>query len=171
MKKSLLVVLLLSVAINGGVAATVGWQLWAQRSPAMPVTETSETKVQPLNEADFKTIRAMWSQESRQHMFALLSEIEKKNGEVIDLITKHPGNVKEVEQSVEELLALKNRMDREAFNRIDNVMANLPEEKRTAFAFFVKNRSCVAPGAMGRGRGRGKGSADCWCKPRPAQSQ
>lgn len=172
MKRNLLSALLvLSLAMNIGVAATVGWQLWAQSSQVTPDIGADQMPASPLQENDFKTIRGMWSQQARESMFALRGEIEKKNLELIDFITKHPGTSEEVRRSVDELLALRYRMEQEAFNRITTVMATLPEEKRAAFAFYVKNRSCVGPGSMGRSRGRGQGGAACWCGSHPVRSR
>jgi len=169
MKKAVFIGLFIfSVAVNLAVAATVGWHLWWQ-SRAFMSPGPAATGGPTLTREDFRTIRQMWPAEARNKLMETRSRIMEKNLEVLDIISKHPGDLAAADPKINELEALKGQMDREAYSRISKILAGLPEEKREAFAFFVKNRACMGPGmGMGRGRGPGFGPGGMCC---PVQSQ
>jgi hypothetical protein len=169
MKKAVFIGLFIfSVAINLAVAATVGWNLWwqsrASLDPGPAVTGASA-----LTREDLRTIRQMWPSQARAQMMETRNQIVEKNLEVLDAIAKHPGDLRPADQKFNELQVLKSRMDREAFSRISKILATLPDEKREAFAYFLKSRACMGAGmGMGRGRGPGFGPRGMRC---PVRSQ
>ncbi|MBI4965584.1 MAG: periplasmic heavy metal sensor [Desulfomonile tiedjei] len=167
MKKAVFIGLFIfSMAINLAVAATVGWHLWLQRGAGMGAGP-SAAGTATLTREDFRTIRQMWPREARAQMMEARSRIMEKNLEVLDEIAKHPGDIRAADPKINELHVLKGQIDREAFLRISQTLASLPDEKRQAFALFLKNRTCMGPGmGMGRGPGFGPGGMGC-----PVQSQ
>jgi len=169
MKKAVFIGLFIfSAAINLAVAATVGWHLWWQ-SRAFLDPGPAATGASALTREDFRSIRQMWPPEARTKMMEARNRIMEKNLEVLDIIAKHPGDLRPADRQINELQLLKGQMDREAFARISKILATLPEEKREAFALFVKTRACTGPGmGMGRGRGPGFGPRGMGC---PVQSQ
>ncbi|MGO9566927.1 MAG: hypothetical protein ACLP5H_05245, partial [Desulfomonilaceae bacterium] len=100
------------------------------------------------------------------------NKILEKNFQLLDLIAKDPVDTVAVEKSVNELIDLKRKTEKEAIARISNVMAALPPEKRQAFVVFLKNRSCMMPGMeFGRGGGPGWRGGMGPCPMRPPTGQ
>jgi uncharacterized membrane protein len=156
MKKAVFIGLFIfSIAVNLAVAATVGWHLWWQ-SRAVMESAVAHSGALALTREDFKVIRQMWPREARMKLMESRNRIMEKNLEVLEMISQHPGDVSAADQQINELQQLKGQMDREAFLRISTIFANLPEEKRRAFALFVRDRACMGPG-MGMRGGRGPG--------------
>ena len=156
MKKAVFIGLFIfSIAVNLAVAATVGWHLWWQ-SRAVMESAVAPSGAPALTREDFQVIRQMWPREARMKMMESRNRIMEKNLEVLEMISQHPGDVSAADQQINELQQLKGQMDREAFLRISTIFADLPEEKRRAFALFVRDRTCMGPG-MGMRGGRGPG--------------
>jgi hypothetical protein len=156
MKKAVFIGLFIfSIAVNLAVAATVGWHLWWQ-SRAVMESAVATSGAPTLTHEDFQVIRQMCPREARMKMMEVRNNIMAKNLEVLDIISKHPGDISPADQKINELQQLKGQMDREAFSRISKIFSGLPEEKRQSFALFVKNRTCMGPG-MGMRGGRGPG--------------
>ena len=98
-------------------------------------------------------MRNMMAGNDRSSLMQTRRRIQEKKLEVLDLIAKNPGDINAADQGINELIALKGQMERDALARIGKIMADLPEEKRQEFLSFLKNRTCRGPG-MGFGRGR-----------------
>jgi hypothetical protein len=145
-------ILIFSLALNVAVAVTVGWHLWQQRAVAAVPTATGPT----LTQQDVQQISEMMPQQRRQWMMQARQQVLDKKSQVLDQIARNPGDLKAVEPTIQELLELKNTMERQALVRISLIMGSLPEEKRAGFLEFLKTRACGG-GGMGWGRGRGRG--------------
>jgi uncharacterized membrane protein len=166
MKRTILIILLVvSLSMNVAVGGTVIWNLWRGPQTAVTPDTTEETS---LNKDDVRQITAAWPRDRRAEMMEIRQRIQDKKLEVLEVITKNPGNLKTAEEKIDELVQLKGQMEKKALTRISEIMATLPQEKRTAFFGFLRNRACMGPGmghgmmrpGMGRGmmrRGMGRG--------------
>jgi len=163
MKRTILLILLVvSLSMNVAVAATVIWHLWSGPQPSVNLVAKEET---PLNKDDVRQITAAMPRDGRAEMMELHGRIRDKKLEVLELITKNPGNLKAAEEKIDELAQLRGQMERKALTRISEIMGTLPQEKRTAFFGFLRSRACMGPGmgcgmmkrGMGPGMGRGRG--------------
>ncbi len=153
MKRTILVVLLVvSLSMNVAVGATVIWNLLRDRQPVPQPDAPVETS---LNKDDVQRISAAWPRDHRAEMMELRRQIRDKKLEILDLIAKNPGDLKAAEERIDQLIQLRGRMEKKALTRISEIMRSLPEEKRTAFFGFLRNRACMGPGMMGSGMGRG----------------
>lgn len=157
-----------SLALNLAVAATLSRHLWFQnRSSAAP-----ETGAPALTRDDVEQIRSLCLKHNGTAMMEARNKILEKNFQLLDLIAKDPVDTVAVEKSVNELIDLKRKTEKEAIARISNVMAALPPEKRQAFLVFLKNRSCMMPGMeFGRGGGPGSRGGMGPCPMRPPTGQ
>jgi hypothetical protein len=162
MKRALFIGLFVfSVAMNLAVAATVGRHFWQQRSFA-PVVSGTAGGGPALTEEDFRAIRAVAQKNGRRAMTETRNRMREKRAEVIEVLAKKPGDLAAAEPLIKELVQMREKMERDAIGRLASVMAALPEEKRQAFAVFMRNRACMGPGSgmmpgMGMRRGRGMG--------------
>ena len=100
-------------------------------------------------------------------MIEARKKILEKNFQLLDLMAQHPVDTAAVDKCFTELVELKRQTEKGAIDRISNVMATLPPERRQAFAVFLKNRSCMLPG-MGFSHGWRKSTVDC---PMPAMME
>ena len=150
MKNTLLKVLFIfSLVINAAVAFTMGWHLWVERRP-----HASDNSSGPVvGPEGFRQMRNMMAGNDRSSLMQTRRRIQEKKLEVLDLIAKNPGDINAADHGINELIALKGQMERDALARIGKIMTDLPEEKRLEFLNFLKNRTCRGPG-MGFGRGR-----------------
>ena len=155
MKKGLLAALLIiSLALNVAVAGTIGWYLW---SASTAVQQPEQVPGVTLSQDDERLIASLWPSKRRADMMQMRRELVKKKTEILEAIARNPGDVQAVEPQINELTALRGRMERQALARISTIMAGLPEEKRQTFLAFLKTRACMGPGMrrhMGRGMGR-----------------
>jgi len=166
-------IVIFSLALNAAVAATVGWYYWKYHSWEKEA-EQSFAATAALTGEDLQTIRQMWTPDARMKMMEMRKRILVKNSEVINAISRHPGNMAAADKEINELLALRGQMEREAYTRMSTILANLPADKREAFTGFVRNRCCVARGmsrGMGMGRGMGPGYGPRQMGPCPVQAQ
>lgn len=145
-------VLIFSLALNFAVAGTLVWKLWlADRfygTPAIPGT--------PLTRSDFRRIASTSGNGQWQSMRQYRQQILQKNAEILDIIAANSDDPEASAKAVDELVALKGSLERQSIERIRRIVASLPEEKKSAFIEFMKQRTCMGPG-MGWGRGRHRG--------------
>jgi len=162
MKRTVLtLVLIFSLALNVAVAATMAWHVWQERKAAPAQTAV----VSPLTSADMTRLKRIWRDEIRAQMAESRERIRIKKMEILDLIAKTPGDMRPAENSIQELAALRGKMERDALERISKIAAELPEGKREAFISYVKDRACMGPG-MGPGRWkRRRGAPEASCCP------
>jgi hypothetical protein len=162
MKKAILTgIFVFSLALNAAVAATVGWYYWKQ-SRWESEAGKAFAQATALTGEDLRAIRQMWPPEARMKMMETRKKILDKNVEVLDTISRHPGDMAAAEKNINELLALRANMEREALGRMSTILANLPVEKREAFAQFVRTRCCMGR-SMGMGRGMGMEMGPGFC--------
>ncbi len=167
MKRTIFIILLVvSLSMNVAVGGTVIWSIW--RGPQTAVTLDTAKEVS-LNKDDVQRISAAWPRDRITEMADTSQRIRDKKLEVLELIAKNPGNLKPAEEKIDELVQLKGQMEKKALARISEIMNTLPEERRTAFFGFLRDRACMGPGmghgmmgpgGMGRGmmrRGMGHG--------------
>lgn len=154
MKRALFIgILVFSLLLNLTVAVVIGWHVWIDRRNATPPV----AECPMLNESDFKQISQVWSKQARSGVHETRRLIRHKQSELIDQIAKTPGDLKPAENTIRELMTLREKMEREALGRLSNALVELPDEKRQALIVYVKNRSCMGPGMrfggrMGKGR-------------------
>lgn len=146
-------VFVFSLLLNLTVAVVIGWHYWVVRqNVAPPVAECPA-----LSESDFRNISQVWSKQARSNVQESRRIIRDKQSELIDQVARTPGDLTPAENTIKELMALREKMEREALGRLSNALVQLPEEKRAALVNYVKNRSCMGPGMrfgtrMGKGR-------------------
>jgi hypothetical protein len=155
MKRTALISLFVfSLALNLAVAATLGWHLWkenrSQFSPASPQQE--------LSNEDLLKLRKAWMSSRPTAMRETRRKIIEKQLELLDQVAKDPGHPEVATQQLNELIALKAEIEKQAVARISHVLAQLPQEERQAFLTFLKTRSCMGPEMGMRG---GKGMRRC----------
>ncbi|MFH1117659.1 MAG: periplasmic heavy metal sensor [Pseudomonadota bacterium] len=163
MKRTILLVLLAaSLSMNVAVGGTVLWNLLRGPQYAAKRDIPLETS---LDRDDLQRISAAWPRGRRAEMMEIRRKIGDKKLEVLELISKNPGDLKAADEKIDELIQLRGQMERKALTRISEIMGSLPEEKRTAFLGFLRNRACMGHGMMGRGmrhgimrHGMGRGS-------------
>ncbi len=129
-----------SLALNLAVAGTLGWHWWRARLLPRPDLPAQEM---PLTRQEWKQLRqARHGAEER----AAMAKILAKRAEVFDLLVANPGDSRAAEKSVNELIAMRSEMEKQAFADLTRILANLPEEKRAQFLAFLKSRACRGPG-------------------------
>lgn len=164
MKRTILLVLLAaSLSMNVAVGGTVLWNLLRDRQPSARPDIPVETS---LNRDDLQRISAAWPRGRRAEMMEIRRRIGDKKLEVLELISKNPGDLKTADEKIDELIQLRGQMERKALTRISEIMGSLPEEKRTAFLGFLRNRACMGPGMMGRGMRHGIMRSGIGCESR-----
>lgn len=142
-----------SLLLNLTVAGVLGWHyLVERRSPKFPVAECPM-----LTESDYRQISKVWSKQARSGVRETRQLINAKQSELIDQIANTPGDLVPAENTIKELMALREQMEREALGRLSNALVQLPDDKKSALISYVKNRSCMGPGMrfgsrMGKGR-------------------
>jgi hypothetical protein len=165
MKKAIWMgIFIFSLALNLAVAATLGRHLWFQNRSSVAF----ETGAPALTRDDVEQIRKLCLKHNGAAMMQARNQILEKNFQLLDLIAKDPADAAAVELSVNELIELKRKTEKEAIARISSTMAALPPEKRQAFVGFLKNRSCMMPGmdfSRGGGPGRGRSMGPCPMRP------
>ena len=153
MKKAIWIgIFVFSLALNLAVAATLSRHLWFQNSSS----SAHEIGAPALTRDDVEQIRSLCMKHNGAAMMEARNQILEKNFQLLDLIAKDPVDTAAVDQSVNELIDLKRKAEKEAIARISSTMAALPPEKRQAFVVFLKNLSCMMPG-MDFGRGGAPG--------------
>jgi uncharacterized membrane protein len=167
---AIIVLFVFSLALNVAVAVTLGWHMWMERNSSL----TLQSAGSALTNEDFSKMRKMVPADMRRRMMEMQRACFAKRLEVLTAIASAPEDSGTAEQRIVELQALRVKADQEAFERIRNVMASLPAEKRQEFLEFLKNRCCMGPG-MGPGMGRGMGGrmrgGPGGCSPCPVQVQ
>jgi len=164
-------IVIFSFALNAAVAATIGWHFWNYRHWEKEA-DRSFAATAALTGEDLQNIRQMWTPDARLKMMEMRKSILAKNAEVIDAISRRPGNMAAADKEINELLALRGQMEREAYTRMSTILASLPADRREAFTAFVRNRCCMGPGmGMGRGMGMGPGYGPRRMAPCPVQAQ
>jgi len=155
MKRAFFVSLLIvSLAANLAVAATLAWHLWLNKGFGT-ATGAVSTELRP---DQVRLIRNMWSAERRHMMMETRDKIFEKKAEILSAIANDPENFKALEPSVNDLLVLQGNVERQALERVSQVMATLPKEKRSDLLIFLQTRACMGRGAAcGRGMGPGMG--------------
>jgi hypothetical protein len=133
---------IVSLALNLGVGAAIGWELWLRHSfrAGKPGLELS------LSPEELTLVKARLSvngQIKRQQML-------QKRAELLDLFTRHMQDTSPCQQTLDEYLALSSEMDRERIANISQVMAGLSTEKRQILLLHLKER-------ISRAKGRGPG--------------
>ncbi len=159
-------VLIFSLALNLAVGLTISWHLWGMRcsgpfgvDPACPLTKS-----------EFQEVRRLWTENRQAPMKERMQQITAKHAEILDLIAKSPDNPQVADKAVEELVELKAQTEKECIQRIAQIAAKLPQEKRQAFLEFVKSRACMGPG-MGLGRRGRHGGRGCCAIPAQQESK
>lgn len=146
-------IFIFSLLLNFTVAGVLGWHyLVERRGPKLPVAECPM-----LTESDYRQISKIWSKQARSGVRETRQLINAKQSELIDQIAKTPGDLTAAENTIKELMALREQMEREALFRLSNALVQLPDDKKSALISYVKNRSCMGPGMrfgnrMGKGR-------------------
>jgi hypothetical protein len=140
-KTVLLLVCVVSLAINLAVAATLGRHMWASRS---------EVK---LPAKDLEQIKFDIEKNSNQ-LQSIKNELIAKRTHVLDMITQNPG-APIPEQEIGEVIALQAQMERLAMERLRSVADKLSPDDRRNFIQAIKTRCC------GRGMGMGCGTQGC----------
>ncbi|MEW6350430.1 MAG: periplasmic heavy metal sensor [Thermodesulfobacteriota bacterium] len=156
--------LIFSLALNVAVGMTIGWHLWeTRRAETLGVGADC-----PLTKSEWQEVRKLWKETRQASMRDRMQQITAKHGEILALIAQSPEDPQTADKAVEELVELKGRIERECIQRIAQIAAKLPAEKRQPFLEFVRGRACMGPGlGLGRkGRFSGRG-----CCPMPAQQQ
>ncbi|MDQ7784070.1 MAG: hypothetical protein RDU20_14395 [Desulfomonilaceae bacterium] len=154
------ILLIVSLAVNGAVGATVIWNLW--RAPHTAVT-LDATEDPALDKSAVRDISAAWPRDRRTEMLEMRQRVRDKKLEVLELIAENPGNLSAAEERIDELVQLKGQLEKAALVRIGEIMSTLPPDKRNSFLEFLRHRTCMGPGmgqgmmrrGMGRGMGRG----------------
>lgn len=150
-----------SLLLNFTVAGILGWHyLVERRGPKFPIAECPM-----LSENDYKQISKVWSKQARSGVRETRQLINTKQSELIDQIAKTPGDLAPAENTIRELMTLREKMEREALTRLSNALAQLPDDRKPALISYVKNRSCMGPGMrfggrMGKGRMSHEGSQE-----------
>lgn len=152
MKKAIITtVFIFSLALNLGVGAALVKHLWfsegADRAQIVQAT--------PLTPSDIRRITAVSEQEGWEAMRQFRQRIMEKNAEILNEIAANPTDPDAAAKSIDELLALKGGLERQSIERVRQIVASLPADRRDAFLQFMKQRTCMGPG-MGMGR-RGGG--------------
>lgn len=152
MNKTLLTgVFIFSLALNLAVAGTLGWHWWQETHPLQPA---ATGQGMPFSPQEWMQLRhKVWQKEQRGAWHELRQEMFAKRSEVLDLIAANPGNPAVAEKSLDELIALRGKMEKKAMTDLAHLLANLPEEKRAQFLAFLKSRAC-GPGMGMRHGGR-----------------
>lgn len=132
--------LVFSLLLNAAVAATIGWHLW--RKPL----SVGQDVCQPLTSARMDQISKLSRENNRAKMIETRRQIQEKRLEILDLIAENPGDITVAETSINEMLALKAKMEREGLTRISRIMADMNEATRKEFLASLKNRACRGPG-------------------------
>lgn len=147
MKKALFIgAFVFSVVLNLAVAGTIAWHRWALRQVTpLPAPSTAQ-----LNPDDRRAIAGLWRSADCNEVLGLREQVMRKKAEVLELIAANPGDVRALDQKVQELAELRAQMERRALTGISRIMAELPPEKRSAFLGFLKGRACMGMG-MGQG--------------------
>ena len=104
MKKTIFTVLFIfSVAINLAVAATVLWYMWNNGPSATP----QEVQGAQLTRDDVRLIDNLWPQNKRASLRENREKIRQKKLELLDFIARHPGDLKAIQQKLDELALLR----------------------------------------------------------------
>jgi hypothetical protein len=141
-----------SLALNLAVAGTLGWHWWQETHPTQLA---ASAQGMPFSPQEWMQLRhKVWQKEQRGAWHELRQEMFAKRSEVLDLIAANPGNPAAGEKSLDELIALRGRMEKKAMTDLAHLLANLPEEKRAQFLAFLKSRACGGPGMGMRHGGR-----------------
>ena len=146
-------VFIFSLALNLAVAGTLGWHWLTERHMPQPDVTPADM---PLSPHEWMQMRhKVWQREQRRAWNDLRREMFAKRSEVLDLIAANPGNPAVAQKSLDELIALRGKMEKKAFTDLAQLLANLPEDKRAQFLAFLKSRTCGGPGMrMRHGPGR-----------------
>ena len=149
MKKMILTgVFVFSLLLNFTVAGILGWHyLFERRGPKFPMADCPM-----LSENDYKQISKVWSKQARSGVRETRQLINAKQSELIDQIARTPGDLAPAENTIRELMALREKMEREALSRLSNALVQLPDDRKPALISYVKNRSCMGPGMRFGGR-------------------
>lgn len=151
MKKVLITgIFVFSLALNAATLGTLGWHFWTEKK----AEATGSAVNAELPRQDVKDIFRLWPPSARTKLRELRGQIRAKRAEIIDILAANPGNPQAAEETVRELTALREQMEKQALAAISEVMAKLPPEKRDAFVHFLKTRSRMGPGMGGMGHGR-----------------
>jgi Spy/CpxP family protein refolding chaperone len=143
MKRTLLTTgFIVSLALNLGVGAAIGWELWLRHSfrAGKPGPELS------LSPEELTLVKARFSADRQMKRQQML----QKRAELLDLVTRHTQDTSPCQQTLDEYLALSSEMDRERFASISQVMAGLSTEKRQILLLHLKER-------ISRAKARGPG--------------
>jgi len=165
MKRTLfIVVFVFSIAINLAVGGTLVWHMWLGHAPAAAGVESAP----PLTGEEMRVINSAFPENNQASMRETADRLRQKKMEILELVARNPSDFKQAQPGIEELIAIRGQMERQALQRISYIMAQLPPEKRGTFLEFLRNRTCMGPGAgmgmgscphCGQGRGPMKGPA------------
>ncbi|MBM3300783.1 MAG: periplasmic heavy metal sensor, partial [Deltaproteobacteria bacterium] len=130
MKRGLLVsIFVFSLATNLAVGGTLLWNWWRGQ-----VTSTTEGQSTPsLTRDDLRVISAAWPSDTQATMRETRERVRQKMVEILELIARNPGDLAATQPKIDELIALRGQMERQALQRISSIMAQLPQESRTQF--------------------------------------
>ena len=157
MKRQILIGLFIfSVILNVAVGSTLIWHLWME--PGIPPSSTENGS--KLSANDLKRIRTGWGSNGPGDLWKKRQHIMDKKAELIDVIARDPNNEPAIQKKLNELIALRAQVEKDALNKVRHILSTLPEDRRQVFLNFIRNRACMGPGmglgpGMGMGRGRG----------------
>jgi uncharacterized membrane protein len=149
MKRVLLLsIFVFSIGINLAVGATLLWNLWCNPTPSGSEPEIGPT----LTRDDMRVITSAWPPANQATMRETREKLRQKKLEILELITRNPGDINALQPKIDELIALRTHMEGQALQRIADIMSQIPPEKRGSLLGFLQNRTC-----MGMGPGIGLG--------------
>ena len=141
-----------SVILNVAVGSTLVWYRWlGNRAPI-----TSSKNGSQLSASDVKTIKTVLGSNGPGYLRQKREQILEKKAELLDTIARNPNNEPAIQNKLNELIALRAQVEKEALNKVRHILITLPEDQKQAFINYLRNRACMGPG-MGMGMGRGRG--------------
>jgi Spy/CpxP family protein refolding chaperone len=144
--KLLFIVLLLSLAINGGILATIGYHYYSNASPVSSVPCFTSHGDNHLYQSLGLSNLQLSKIEPMAHKFhGQLSELqtvmEQKRGFLIDLLKKN-NNSSEIEKLRKEIAGIQDEIQKEVISHILDIKKILDENQQQRF-FNLMNQSMI----------------------------